>query len=716
MPALDEPTRQQLSAHLERIELPAGARVIQEGATDRAMFFVLSGEASVRRGEVQVGSLRPGDHFGEAALVLGEVRGASVYAVRPLALAQLSLEAYQQLGADKPEVAHRLLEQLLFTANRRLAEMTESVTVLIKGRSLPRRAEVRVWVRGQAQDVKNGTQVQELLPKTVNDSPVIAASLDHRLVSLNTRITGDCTLEPLTTAHWEGRRALYHSLALLLQEAARVAIPEHRVYMGASVGFAQRVILSPPVAREELPELAARLDATMRALCGEDRPLQDEHWGIEEAREYFSNAGDHDAAELLTMRRSPTVALISYGQRYALRMGTLAPRTGLLSGFQIMAGDDALILLYERNTSKAIAAFNNATSLVAGAESGREQPATTMDLMNEARAISRRSVILSSDHSLWLGAMGVTSVGAFNRACVDGSVSQLIRVSEGAQERRIANIADEIAARRGQTRLVCIAGPSSSGKTTFIERLSVQLQVNGLNPINLSLDDYYRDREDTPRLPSGEYDFEGLHALQIELLQEHLTRLSFHQEVHTPRYDFSAGKSHLQGGRRLQLGDSDILMLEGIHGLNPAILGEADPERAYRIFVCPMAQLPFDRTTRVHASDVRLIRRIVRDRHGRNLTAAETIRRWPAVREGERSHIFPFQVHADTTFDSSLIYELAVLKVYAERYLLEIPRNHPALTTSVRLLRMLDYFVPIYSEHVPQNSLLREFIGGSAFS
>jgi uridine kinase len=276
-------------------------------------------------------------------------------------------------------------------------------------------------------------------------------------------------------------------------------------------------------------------------------------------------------------------------------------------------------------------------------------------------------------------------------------------------------IADEILNRIEDLDVVCIAGPSSSGKTTFIRRLTVQLQVNGISPVGLGMDDYYVDREQTPRDASGDYDFEALSALRLDLFQEHLRRLLAGEAVKTARYRFKDGKSDPEGGPRIGLGARDVLLIEGIHGLNPELLGAVAPQRVFRIFVCPLLQLPFDHLTTVHASDVRLVRRIVRDRHARGIRAQETIERWPKVRIGERKHIYPHQLNADAVYDSSLVYELAVLRVYAERYLLEVPRDHAAYTTAYRLMHLLDRFVSIYPDQVPPTSLLREFIGGSGF-
>jgi uridine kinase len=333
----------------------------------------------------------------------------------------------------------------------------------------------------------------------------------------------------------------------------------------------------------------------------------------------------------------------------------------------------------------------------------------------EALAVSRQTLSMTQQQERWLETVEVRGVGDFNRACISGYVGELINVSEGFHEKRISRIADEVHGRGKAARIVCIAGPSSSGKTTFIKRLRVQLQVLGMNPLAISLDDYYCDREKTPKDEKGEYDFESLEALRIDLLQDHLGDLLAGESVKTAHYDFKSGKSHENGGPEMRLDHHSVLMLEGIHGLNPKLLAQIGKDEAFRVFICPLAQLTFDRVTRMHASDMRLIRRIVRDRHSRGYSAAASITRWDSVREGERKHIFPFQHHADAVFDSSLIYEAAVLKVYAERYLLEVPHESPAWPTALRLLNLVDRFVALYPDRVPPTSILREFIGDSAF-
>jgi uridine kinase len=375
---------------------------------------------------------------------------------------------------------------------------------------------------------------------------------------------------------------------------------------------------------------------------------------------------------------------------YALSLGPTLADVGDLAGFTLVANGDGLLLD------------------LGGKDPRHDGAAPLTSLPKDDEMVTA--------HRRWLEAMGLTSVGAFNQHCVSGQVVQLTRVAEGFHEKRIGHIADRVAAAKERLRIVAIAGPSSSGKTTFIKRLRVQLQINGLNPIGLSLDDYYVDRAKTPRDDKGEYDFEALEALNLPLLQAQVRRLLSGERVRLARYDFKTGTSHPEGGAELQLKPGDLLMMEGIHGLNPRLLGDIpQPGQVFRIFVHPATTLPFDRLSRVSPTDLRLLRRIVRDRHGRGYSAADNIARWPSVLAGERKHIFPFQGEADAVFDTALIYEPSVLKVYAERYLLEVPPEHPSFATAVRLRHLIDRFVAIYPDHVPPTSLIREFIGGSGF-
>ena len=689
--ALKPAERALFLSHLEPIVVEPNQPIVEEGAVDRAMYFIVSGAARIRRGGVDLGPMTPGEHFGELALVMGEPRAASVIAVERTELLRLSLEAARTITRSSPDLTLHLMRGIVGGVAERLFQITDSVGALMMERSLPRRLVVNVRIMGAQRTVRNGTQLKALLPQTHDGHPVVAALLDHKPVSLNKPVSGDGSIEPLTGAHWEGKRILRRSLALLLLEAAARLEDGPELSMGHSVGIAQRV----EVKRSTLPlaQLTHELEAKMRALAEQGLPLLEEWWTLDEAREHLSAAGWSDAHALLSTWRAPAVPMVSYGSIYALRLGPTLPSSSLLTSFRLSTDEEGLLLIYGR----------------ASAPGDRASEAT----VDEARAVSKQTGLMSSQQSRWLRTLDVHGVGELNRACIRGEVSQLIGVSEGFQEKSIGAIADRIAQLQDEVDVVSIAGPSASGKSTFIKRLSIQLRVNGINPVGLSLDDYYVDRELTPRDEQGEYDFEAFEALRFDLLQEHLQALHDGRAVQTARFDFKTGRSAPSGGRLIQLGPRDVLMLEGIHGLNPRLLGESS--RVFRIFVCPLAQLPFDRLNRVHASDLRLLRRVVRDRHARATTAADTIMRWPSVRSGERKNIYPFQQHAQVVFDSSLVYELPVLKVFAERYLLEVENNHPAHTTAYRLLQLVDQCVSLYPDHVPPNSILREFIGGSGF-
>ena len=705
--SLGDSDRIRLSPYFERIDHEPGAVVVREGDDDRAMYFVLSGEGRITSGDVDVGAVRPGEHFGELGLVAGRPRAATIAAATDLELVRLSPESFEaMLEADAP-LALRFLRALMDGVATRLADMTESVGLLLRERSLPRRTEVAVTIEGKRQVVRTGTPLRKLLPERVGSRPVVAALVDRKAVALTAPVGSHCQLSPLTTVQWEGQRIYRHSLALLLLEASYAVDPELRVSMAHSVGFAQRVRVA--LGNGDVNAIAGAIESKMRELSRDSAPLREEWWTVDEAREHFAALGWSETDALLSTWRDPAVPLVSYGSVYALRLGPLVPDASVLTGFHVVPDGNDLLLVYGAEAESRAAPAD--VSWTAPADDGPR----SRKIAGRARDVSRHTSTMTQEQERWLETLRMGSVGTFNRACIDGDVTQLIQVSEGFQEKRISQVADEIRDRADVLKVVTIAGPSSSGKTTFIRRLKVQLQVNGIRPIGISLDDYYIDRDKTPKSADGEFDFEAFEALRGDLLGDHLHRLLSGETVQTARYDFVAGKSHHDGGPTIQLGENEILMLEGIHGLNPRLAESIPSSAVFRVFVCPLAQLPFDRVTRVHASDLRLLRRIIRDRHSRGHDAAATIARWPSVRAGERQHIFPHQENADAVFDTSLIYEPSVLKVYAERYLLEVPHGHESYTTAFRLLQLIDRFVAIYPDHVPPTSILREFIGGSGF-
>ncbi|MBM4344882.1 MAG: cyclic nucleotide-binding domain-containing protein [Deltaproteobacteria bacterium] len=692
-----------LARFLVAREVAQGEILIARGADDRTLYVLTAGAADVVRDGLEVGTLGPGDHFGELGLIAGRPRAASIVATQPGRVLCLSMTAFNRLTVEHPDTALRLLLALVGGVAHRLETMTDTVAALMADRSLRRRAEVQVRLGDREMNVRCGVPVGTLLPAAVGDRPVVAALVNCRVEGLGWPITTRCHVQPLTADHPEGQLVWRQSLALVLLEAAWRIDPALHLVMGYSVGYGQRIDVLGPV-DGGLERLARRLQEQACGLIAAGVRSRQEWWSVEEALDHFAERGWRGTGELLRTWFGQRVALCTYGEVYALALTPLCDDARPLGGFHIHADDDGLLLQYPR------AADGQSTG-----ESGVHGAAAQH---RELQQISRLTVDMTSPHGKWLAALGITSVGAFNAACIQGNVAGIIRVAEGFQERGLIDIADRIArpAGRGRRpRIVTIAGPSSSGKTTFIERLNVQLQVCGLRPVGLSLDNYYCDRADTPRDARGEFDFESLQALRLPLLRDHVEALLGGATVQTARFDFHDGKSLPVGGPLLELGDDGVLLMEGIHGLNPQLLAGLAGEEVFSIFICPLAQLPFDRLSRVHASDVRLLRRIVRDRHGRNHNAESTILRWPSVRAGERQHIMPYQHLASAVFDSSLLYELSVLKVYAQRYLLEVPQDHEAFATAARLLGLLDRFVTIYPDHVPPTSILREFIGASGF-
>jgi uridine kinase len=542
--------------------------------------------------------------------------------------------------------------------------------------------------------VAYGTRVGDLLPGEVSGLPVVAALVDHRPVSLDTPMTASCRVAPLSLGHWEGERIHRRSLGIALAAAAASLDARVRLRLGASRGFGQEIFLE---GERSPPEATARaLSTALHALVASDVPFRTFRWSLDEAIARFKDSGAEDVVDLLRTWRDDGVPVVACGDALTLSFGPVVPTTSHLTRFSVAMHDGRMFLVYRDDPRTA--AIAPTVAVVAQGVGGK------------------RASEMAVAHEAWLERLGVRSVGALSIRCVEGRVKEIVLTSEGFHEKRVGEIATEIASRAGKIRLVCVAGPSSAGKTTFLRRLEVQLRVVGITPKLISLDDYYLDRDKNPRDERGELDFEAFEALDVPLLQGHLAQLLEGASVKTARFDFSTGKSARHGGAEIQLRERDVLVVEGIHGLHPHLTPrELDDARLFRIFVNPSTTLAFDGLTSVNISDLRLIRRIVRDRRLRATAPEDNIMRWPSVRRGERRHVFPHLGRADAVFDSSLVYEPSVMKVFAERYLLEVDRTHPAFVTAHRLRGLLDGFVAIYPEHVPKNSLLREFIGGSEF-
>lgn len=548
------------------------------------------------------------------------------------------------------------------------------------------RQTAQVWLDdGRVYEGPVGTLLETFLRAAEPNPPVpiVAAIVDGQLRELTYRVECDVEVTPLTTAASDGMRIYRRSLSFLLVTAAHELFPEAQVIVDHSLpfgGYFCRVQGREPFTPEEL----AQLEARMREIVAEDAPICKERVPLHEAIALFRERGDDDKIRLLSYRQKDYLTLYKLRGLRDYFHGYMLPSTSYLRWFALRSYPPGFILQYPRQH-----------------EPLRLQPFIEYPRLG----------VVFREYGEWMRVIGVPDVGALNQSIENGRIGEVILVAEALHEQRIAQIAHNIAQRRREIGLVLIAGPSSSGKTTFAKRLAVQLLANGVHPVALGLDNYFVDRERTPRDESGEYDFEALEALDLALFNEQLLRLMDGQEVALPHYNFHTGRR--EQGETLRLTADHVILIEGIHGLNPALVPQVPPERIYRIYISALTQLNIDRHNRVPTTDTRLIRRIVRDATSRGYTAQETIARWASVRRGEKRNIFPHQEHADVMVNTALVYELAVLKPFVEPLLLQIERGAPGYVEAKRLLAFLKWFLPCKPDLVPDNSILREFIGDS---
>ncbi len=667
----------ELGALLELLEtttLDAGHRLHAEGDAAAHLTFVLGGTAVVERKARRGQDVHSGAALGVIGFATRGQHAETITAATPLRIARLSHDAFEQMRTTRPDLAAHLSHALV---SRLSAELRT-----------PREARTMLGRLDGAPGVRDDT-LRALVPETVESALVVAARVGPRALSLAASAEGAANVAPITTATGEGREVYRRSAGLVLLEAARrLNVPTLRMGLSVSSG---RVIEVSGKDVHRLTELQRALDD----LIAERIPLRSEVWSADDAIAHFESVGWHDAAQLLHTLMLTSVELLCCGGVRALGPGPLLPDAGMLSALRLLPHPQGMLLDFGPLVREQLV----------------RRSYSTMAL--EATS-PQYGAAMTCRQAEWLESMRIRSVGEFNDAVITGRVQELMLVSEGFHEKSIAEVADAIK-EAPHVRVVAVAGPSASGKTTFIRRLKIQLQVNGIQPVGLSLDDYYRNRNEVPTDAHGNADLESIEALDLQLLQTHLTALLAGERVTTPRYSFHTGKSTPDGGDPIALANHEVLLIEGIHALNPHLLGPQNQQQCFRIFAHPATSLTFDHLSRLEPSDVRLIRRIVRDRHRRGFVASDNLQRWASVRRGERLWIFPFQQQADFVFDTSLVYEPSVLRVYAERYLLEVPRDHEMFPAAHRLRRLFERFVPIHPDDVPATSLLREFIGGSSF-
>ena len=516
-------------------------------------------------------------------------------------------------------------------------------------------------------------------------SPIVAVLANNALSSLSYPIDINCRVQAVLLASREGAIIYRRSLCFLAAIAARQLFPERRLILGHALGRGYLYFFD---GLGEVPEQdLAGLRSRMRELAARRLPIRRQVIAYAEAVRHFEANFQPDTALLLKNRNDPKVPVYFCGDFMDLAHAPLVPDTGLLAVFEIAAYPPGFLLRYPPwNRPQSMGEFEENPVLAA----------------------------VYREYKDWGKILGVSCVGHLNDLIAERKVREFIQVAEALHDKKIAMTADRVNERRARVKVVLVAGPSSSGKTTFSKKLAVQLRVLGRNPVLISQDDYFVPRELTPRDEEGNYDFEALAAIDVPLLNEQLLALDAGGEVEIPRFDFHTGQRR-PAGARLRLPGRSVVILEGMHCLNDALTPAISPEAKYKIYVSALTQLNLDDHTRISTTDNRLLRRIVRDHQFRGRAAPGTLSMWQSVRNGEDRNIFPFQNTVDSAFNSALDYELAVLKVYAEPLLKMVKSDHPQFHEALRLLSFIENFAPIPPGWVPDYSILREFIGESAF-
>ena len=513
--------------------------------------------------------------------------------------------------------------------------------------------------------------------------PIVGAIVNHVLRELTYPVTMDALVQPVTMGEADGMRIYRRSLTYLLEASFNELFPDAILTVDHSVssgGYYCQVSGRPPLTLKELKSLEDR----MENLVKEDIPFCRKEVPLEEAVQYFKSCGMQDKVRLLTHRQKDYLTMYQLKDHKDYHHGYMVPSTGYLRWFGLTPTGDGFTLRFPR----------------------RHAPTTLLPLPEYPKLLKT-----FRQYGDWLQRLGIQSVGALDDAIQENRIQEVILVSEALHEQRVSEIAEKIAEHSDEIRAVLIAGPSSSGKTTFSKRLSVQLLAYGIAPFPLEMDNYFVKRELTPKDENGDYDFESIRALDTNRLSHDLIKLIAGETVQLPLYNFLTGQS--EEGEQVQLRSGEIILLEGIHGLNPDLIPAFPQEKIFRVYVSALTQLNLDRHNRVSTTDTRLIRRIARDARERGYTAMVTIQRWESVRRGEKRYIFPYQENADIFFNSALAYELSALKPVVEPLLRQVPYGTPEYVEAKRLLAFLEWFLPIDPDLVPDNSILKEFLGSS---
>lgn len=535
-------------------------------------------------------------------------------------------------------------------------------------------------------EVPIGSNIQEVYDKSglkMEYGP-LNAHVNNKVEGMHYRVYKQKQVEFLDITSSSGSRAYTRSLFFILCKAAHDVFERCKVSIDIPVsnGYYVNLNIGRPLTLDDAGAVRRRMQEIIDAAL----PIHRHETTTKEAIELFDSLHNRSKVKLLKSTGRLYTTYYDIGGYVDYYYGSLLTNTSQIYLFGVEKYYDGLLLRLP----------------------SREHPNELGEMTHQDKMFG-----IFKEHHQWQDILGLRTIGDLNEVIMDGHSSTLIQISEALQEKKIARIADEIAQRKG-VKLVLIAGPSSSGKTTTCKRLSVQLAVNGISPVGISLDDYFLDRDKTPRDEKGDYDFEHLHALNLPLLNEQLTALFKGEEVELPRYNFQKGCSEWSG-KKLQLKGNEVLVVEGIHALNPELTSEIPNDQIFRVYASALTTILLDNHNYVPTTDNRLLRRIIRDHKYRGVNAQETIRRWPSVRKGENKWIFPFQENADAMFNTAMLFELAVIKSQAEPLLEQVPENSKEYAEAYRLLKFLRYIRPIPETQIPPTSLLREFLGGSSF-
>lgn len=551
-----------------------------------------------------------------------------------------------------------------------------------------KKVEIKCENNGQKAEYPLGITLLEIAKKMKIKlkTPICGAMVNNKLKELSFSVVKSKTIEFVDLYHVDGRRMYVRSLLFIFYAAVRKLFPDVKMYIehGISNGYyAEMKNLGRKLNEDDISMLEEYMWEIIRA----DYPFEKRGLLSEEVVKILNEQGLEVKARLFAQQHNLYSYIYYMDGTANYFYGHLLPSTGYVTNFGLELYHEGILV---------------------------QTPCPDDYTILQKTEPRKKLFEIYQEHKEWAKILEVVTIADLNDITEKGKIGDIIKISEALHEKKISEIANRINHRRDHVRIVLVAGPSSSGKTTFSKRLGVQLSVNGLKPHMISLDDYFVDRQHTPLNANGEYDFEALEAIDVKFFNQQLNELLDGKTVEIPRFNFQTG-TRADSGHKLRLGEKDVLIIEGIHGLNPNLLPDIDPKSTFKVFLSALTQISVDEHTHVSTSDNRLIRRMIRDSLYRGYSARDTIKRWPLVREGEEKHIFPYQENADAMFNSATLYELSVFKSFAELLLQGVPEIYPEHSESTRLLKFLSYIKPCEATEIPPTSIIREFLGGSSF-